>query len=321
MNTNELHVIFGTGPLGKGVARELVKRGVRVRMVNRSGKVIDVPREVEIVKGDAYNSQITRELTLGAAAVYQCAQPAYHEWAEKFPPLQAAIMEGAIANGAKFIVGDNLYSYGDPKGEPITENSLIAPNTKKGRVRAQMAETVMEAHHSGKVRVAIGRASNFFGPEYDLLTDMFFAPALAGKSVSVLGNPDVPHTFTYIPDFGKGLAILGTDNRSLGQVWIVPSQPAITQRKLTEMVYREAGFTEIPKIKGLSRMMVRIGGIFNSSARETVEMMYEWEKPYIVESTKFEQTFGIKPTPLEEAVHVTVGWYQAHLQREREQLS
>lgn len=311
-NNNELHVIFGTGPLGKGVARELVNRGMRVRMVNRSGNANDVPPQVEVVEGDAYNPQSTRELTKGAAAVYQCAQPEYHEWAEKFPPLQAAIMEGAIANGAKFIVGDNLYTYGDPNGKPITENSPTAPITKKGRVRAQMAEAVLEAHRSGKIHAAIGRASNFIGPEYDILGDMFFYPALAGKSVSVLGNPDHVHTFTYIPDFGKGLAILGTDDRSLGRVWIVPSQPPFSQRKLAEMVYREAGFTEIPTIKGLSKIIVRFGGLFSPAVRETVEMMYEWEKPYIVDSSKFERTFGVHPTPIEEVVRASVAWYQAH---------
>ena len=180
MNGSELHVIFGTGPLGKGVARELVKRGVHVRMVNRSGSSTDVPPEVEVVKGDAYNPQNTRELTKDAAAVYQCAQPEYHEWVEKFPPLQAAIMEGAIANGAKLIVGDNLYSYGDPNGKPITENSPTAPITKKGRVRAQMAEAVLEAHRSGKLRAAIGRASNFIGAEYDILGDYVFLPGVGG---------------------------------------------------------------------------------------------------------------------------------------------
>ena len=316
MNGSELHVIFGTGPLGKGVARELVKRGVRVRMVNRSGVATDVPPEVEVVKGDAYNPHNTRELTKGAAAVYQCAQPEYHEWVEKFPPMQTAIMEAAIANGAKFIVGDNLYSYGDPNGKPITENSPTAPNTKKGRVRAQMAETVLEAHRSGKLRAAIGRASNFIGAEYDILGDLFFYPALAGKSVSVLGNPDHPHTFTYIPDFGKGLAILGTDDRSLGQVWIVPSQPPMSQRQLAEMVYREAGFTEIPKIKGLGKMMVRVGGLFSPAVRETVEMMYEWEKPYAVDSSKFERTFGVHPTPIEEVVRASVAWYRANPKRQ-----
>jgi nucleoside-diphosphate-sugar epimerase len=312
MQSSELHVIFGTGPLGKNVARALVQRALRVRMVNRSGTATDLPAEVEIVKGDAYDSRITCDLTKGAAAVYQCAQPAYHEWAEQFPPLQAAILAGAAANGAKFIVADNLYLYGDPKGKPITEVSPIAPITKKGRVRAQMAQTVLDAHHSGKVRAAIGRASDFVGPEYDVLAGMFFYPALAGQPVSIIGNPDAPHTFTYIPDFGKALAALGTDDRALGQVWIAPSQRPLSQRQMAQAVYREAGFTGSPKVRALGRWMMRAAALFNAGARETVEMLYEFEQPYIVDSSKFERTFGIAPTPLETVIRETVAWYKAH---------
>lgn len=110
-----LHVIFGTGPLGMSVMRELVKGRKQVKMVNRNGKA-DVPAGVTVLASDAYDAAQTREICKGASVVYQCAQPAYHEWVEKFPSLQAAILEGAAANGAKFIVGDNLYMYGDTDG-------------------------------------------------------------------------------------------------------------------------------------------------------------------------------------------------------------
>src|SRR5579859_6148075 len=118
----ELHVIFGTGPLGKWTARELACAGKRVRMVNRSGMATDLPSGVEIVKADAYDVGQTTELTPAATSVYQCAQPAYHEWVRKFPPLQAAILAGAEAAGAKFIVAENLYAYGLPGSAPFTES-------------------------------------------------------------------------------------------------------------------------------------------------------------------------------------------------------
>ncbi len=309
MSNNELHVIFGTGPLGKATMYELVRMGKRVRMVNRSGKA-EVPAGVEVVAGNAYDLNSTTELTRGATAVYQCAQPAYHEWAEKFPALQSAVLEGAAANGAKLIVGDNLYCYGDPNGRTITEDSPQNPHTKKGKVRKAMAEAVLAAHRAGKVRAAVGRASNFFAPEYDLIGDMVIYPALAGKSISLLGNLDAPHTFTYIPDFGKGLATLGTRDEALGQVWIVPSMKALTQRELANLLFKEIGGT--PKVSGLGKMMMRIGGLFNVGARETIEMMYEWEKPFVVDSSKFERTFGIHPITIEAAIRETVAWFRAH---------
>ena len=191
MSQNELHVIFGTGALGKWTARELVKLGKPVRMVSHSGKTdARIPTDVEVVRGDAYDTRHNMEITKGASAVYQCAQPKYHEWAEKFPPMQKAILDAVTANGAKFIVGDNLYMYGDTNGQPIREDMSYQPHTKKGKVRAEMSNAVMEAHRAGKVRAAIGRASNFFGPDDMAVTSFAIRPALAGKTINLLGRTD-----------------------------------------------------------------------------------------------------------------------------------
>ena len=229
-NTNELHVIFGTGPLGKWTARELARQGKRVRLINRSGQAADLPDGAEVVKADAYDTRQTIELTAGATAVYQCAQPGYHEWATNFPPLQAAILEGAAASGAKLIVAENLYMYGKPEGRPLTEDSPYRAHTRKGRVRQAMTEALATAQREGKIRVAIARGSDFFGPDDTVSADSIYWPALAGKSVSALGKLDQPHTFTYAPDFGKALAILGTHDEALGQTWHVPSNAPVTQR-------------------------------------------------------------------------------------------
>src|SRR5271157_1658327 len=153
---SELHVIFGTGPLGKWTARELIKQGKQVRLINRSGKTDRLPEGAEIVAGDAYDVNKNIELTKGAAVIYQCAQPLYYEWAEKFPRFQSAIMQAAETNKSKFIVADNLYMYGDTHGGPIREDSPHQAHTKKGKVRGEMANVVMEAHRAGKIRAAIG---------------------------------------------------------------------------------------------------------------------------------------------------------------------
>ena len=160
---SDLHVIFGTGPLGKSTARELVRLGKQVRMVNHSGKATGLPFDVEIVSSDAYDVKKNIEMTRGADTVYQCAQPHYYEWVEKFPALQKAVLEAAVVNHNKLVVGDNLYMYGDTHGQLICEELPYLAHTKKGKLRAEMANAVMEAHRSGRVRAAIGRASNFFG--------------------------------------------------------------------------------------------------------------------------------------------------------------
>jgi nucleoside-diphosphate-sugar epimerase len=309
-NTSELHVVFGTGPVGQWTMRALVDMGKRVRMVNRSGKA-DVPAGVEVVKADAYDLTSAKAAVQGATVVYQCAQPAYHEWAEKFPPLQSNILEAAASVGAKLIICDNLYMYGDPDGKPITEDMPYRAHTRKGKVRQAMAEAAMAAHKSGKLRVAIGRASDFFGP-YDMVQgEQLFMPSLTGKTANMFADLTQPHSFTYVKDFGKALAILGTRDEALGQAWIVPTAPATTQGQIVRFI--EAATGQPVKVRAVGKLMMRFVGLFSPAPKELVEMFYEFEKPFTVDSSRFERTFGMKPTPTADAIRETVAWFKTHL--------
>lgn len=303
----ELHVVFGTGALGKWTTRELVNMGKQVRVISHSGRADSrLPQGVEIVQGDAYDTQHNIEVTKGATAVYQCAQPLYHEWAEKFPSMQKAILDAVAANGAKFIVGDNLYMYGDTNGQPIREDLPYQPHTKKGRVRGEMSTTIMEAHRSGKIRAAIGRASNFFGPDDTAVTSYAIRPALEGKSINLLGRTDQPHTFSYVADFGKLLATLGTREESLGQIWFTPSPAPITQMELVRIMEEELGHKV--KFMAAGKLMLSLLGLFAPTLRESVEMLYEWDKPFIMDSSKAQKAFGFQGTPLRQAMKETVAW-------------
>jgi nucleoside-diphosphate-sugar epimerase len=307
--SNDLHVIFGTGPVGYWTMIELLRLGKRVRMVNRSGKA-DVPAGVEVVAADAYDLTSAKAVVQGAAAVYQSAQPHYHEWVEQFPPLQANILEAAASVGAKLIVTDNLYMYGDPQGQTITEQSPCHPHTRKGKVRLAMAEAVMAAHRSGKVRATIGRASDFWGPRDLVQGEQLFYPALNGRKANLIGDIHQPHSFTWVKDFGTALATLGTREEALGQVWIAPTNAPITQADLIKMVEREVGKPVQYQVGG--RVILSLIGLFNPGARELVEMLYEFNKPFVVSSQKFEQTFGIQPTPFDQAIKETVAWFKAN---------
>ncbi len=311
--SSELHVVLGAGPLGRATANALLRRGRRVRLVNRRGQMAEAPAGVELAAGDAYQAASVRELTTGAAAVYQCAQPHYHEWPEKFPPLQAAILAGVAQSGAKLIIGDNLYCYGDTGGRPLTEDLPYTRQGRKPKVRAEMAAAALAAHRAGQVRVAVGRGSDFFGP-YVLESGMgerVFYPALAGRPAQVGGRPDLPHTFTYIEDFGAALAVLGERDEALGRAWHVANdQPRLTQREFVGLIAEALG-RPVP-VNGLGRTMLAIGGLFIPGAREMVEMMYEFEQPFVVDSSQFERAFGVAATPVREALQRTIAWYQAH---------
>lgn len=313
---SELHVIFGTGPLGKWTARELVKMGKRVRMINRSGQADQLPDSVEIVAGNAFGAAQNIELTKGAAAIYQCAQPLYYEWAEKFPGFQSAIMQAAEKNKAKFIVADNLYMYGGMHGQPIREDLPYQPHTKKGKVRAEMANAVMEAHRAGKIRAAIGRASNFFGPDdRAYLTDVAIRSAVLGKTINLLGRIDQLHTFSYAPDFGKLLATLGTREEALGQIWFTPSPAPVTQKELVKIMEAELGHKV--KVLAAGKTLMSFLGLFDPLIRESVEMMYEWDRPFIMDSGKAEKAFGWKGTSLQQAMKETIIWLKADIERRK----
>jgi nucleoside-diphosphate-sugar epimerase len=309
MTTQDLHVILGVGPLGLATAEALLRRGHAVRMVNRSGKAA-APAGVTLAQADLYDPAGVRAVAKGAAAVYQCAQPAYTEWAARFPPLQAAIIDGVAATGARLIVAENLYMYGQVDG-PIHEDLPYTAQTRKGRVRAQMAEQLVEAHRSGKLRAASARGSDFYGPGVlsSAMGDRVFLPALAGKAAQATGRLDLPHSYTYIGDFGETLAILGEREEALGQHWHVPSAAPLTQRELIGLIYRELG--QAPKMSGLGRTMMALAGLFMPMARETVEMMYEFERPFVVDSSRCAAAFGQRATPLEEGIRRTVTWYRA----------
>jgi nucleoside-diphosphate-sugar epimerase len=263
-----------------------------------------------VVKGDAANPEVTREICRGAAVVYNCTNPPYTKWPEMFPSLQAGVLEGAASAGAKLVAIENLYMYGPTHGQAMTETTPYAATTRKGRVRAEMSEALMAAHQSGKVRVTIGRASDFFGPRALLsaMGERTFYPALAGKAAQIMGDADMPHTQTYVPDIGKGLVILGERDEALGQTWHLPSPETVSTRQFLEMVYQETGHPI--KIQVMPKLMLKGLALFLPVMRELDEMLYEFEEPFIMDHGKFEQVFGNHATPLREAIRTTVAWYR-----------
>ena len=307
------HVVLGTGAIGRAVAEELIKRGESIRLVNRSGKMDEAPAGAEVVASDLYDPARVREVTRGAKVVYQASQPRYNAWPEKFPPLQKSIIDGLTGSGAKLVLIENVYMYGENHDKPMTEDTPFNAHTRKGRVRGEISTAAFAAHREGRLRVTGARGGNFFGP-WGLDSTMggrVFYPLLHGKPAQLIGRTDVPHTHTYVRDFGKALVILGEREEADGQAWHVPNdQPRMTQGELVRMFAEEAGVD--PKMNRMGKFMMSIGGLFIPEAKETVEMMYEFEKPFMIDSSKFEKTFSMKAIPIREAIRETVAWYKSH---------
>ncbi|MBC8162294.1 MAG: NAD-dependent epimerase/dehydratase family protein [Roseiflexaceae bacterium] len=308
--TNELHVVFGTGPVGRAVIDALARRGKRVRAVNRRGVAVEA-LGVETVAGDASDAATTTRLSEGAMVVYNCTNPPYTQWPELFPALNRGVLAGAAAAGAKLVVMDNLYMYGPTGGRPLTEDLPYAAKTRKGRVRAQMARELLDAHARGDVRVAIGRASDFFGPGVrdSSFGERVFEPALAGKPVQLIGKPDLPHTASYVPDIGEALVTLGEHDTALGRAWHLPAAETLSTRAFVERVFAAAG--QKPQVQVAPVLLLRAIGLFNPMLREVAEMGYEFEEPFILDHSAFAQSFGAHVTPLDTAIAATMNWYRS----------
>jgi nucleoside-diphosphate-sugar epimerase len=304
------HVVLGAGAVGMAVVEALVRRGESVRVVSRSG-LREPVSGVESVAGDLSDASFAESVTHGARVIYQALNPPYHRWAQEFPGLQAAAIAAAQSSGAHLVVMDNVYMYGRANGRPFTEDRDSSPHTRKGRVRAAMARDLMAAHGAGRVRVTVGRASDYFGPrtgEQSLIGDWVIPPALAGKTASVMGDPDMPHTYTFAPDIGENLVRLGERDEAFGRVWHLPSPETRTTREVVALVFEATG-TE-PRLKVTPAWQLRALGLVNRTVREINEMRYEFDEPFIVDASRAENELGLRATPLTDAVEQTVRWYR-----------
>lgn len=309
-NDRELHVVFGTGPLGLAVMRVLRAEGRRVRMVNRSARVAFAKdAETEVGGGDAADPKLAREVCEGAAAVYHCIGLPYPRWRE-FPAIARGIAEGAAAAGATLVYGDNLYMYG-PVAGPMREGLPETATTVKGAIRAEVAARLLEAHREGTVRVAIGRGSDFFGPnatDASMLGSRVFERLLAGKAAQVVGDPDRLHSYTYLDDFGRALVLLARSEAALGQAWHVPTAPALTTRATIAMIASLAG--QRARLASAPGWMIALAGLFDPQVRELKEMLYEFDTDFVVDSSRFERAFDMAPTPLEVSLRATLDWFR-----------
>jgi nucleoside-diphosphate-sugar epimerase len=201
--------------------------------------------------------------------------------------------------------------YGPTGGKPIVETLPYAATGRKGVARAAMATRLLDAHRAGHVAVAIGRASDFFGPGAtdSVVGERFFPAILAGKSAETYGDPDLPHSYTYAPDFARALIELGRHDEAFGRAWHVPTAPAVSTRRFVELASAAAGTP--PKMRTLGKLMVRIGGLFIPEAREMLELSYEFEEPFVLDDSAFRKAFGLEPTSLEESLAETVEWWTA----------
>ena len=303
-------MVFGAGQVGRVLAAVLAGRGLSVRVLSRH-RPSELADGIDWRAADATDLDAASDAAKGAAVVYQCLNAPYNQWPELFPPLQRGVLAAAERTGALLVSLENLYGYGPTGGRPMTEDLPLAATGAKGRARAAMTAELLAAAEAGRVRIAIGRASDFFGPgvtQGSTLGERVFGNALAGRRADFIGNPALPHTYSYVPDIAASLATLGTDPRAAGEVWHLPGPPTVTTRALLDLVAREVGHPVA--VRSVPKLAVRALGLVNPMLRGLAELSYQFDEPFVLDSSKYESAFGAAGTPLADAVAATVAWYR-----------
>ena len=309
----QVHVVFGAGQIGAPLAERLVDAGHEVRVVRRSPGT--PPAGATLRTGDAGDATFVDEAVRGASVVYHCMNPPYSVgiWAHTLPRWRAAISTAAARAGARVVLLDNVYMLGRPNGQKLSENSPIAPCSKKGEVRAREWQAWLAAHHKGDIRLACGRGSDFYGPgaTESYFGDAFMPKALGSGVAQTLTRLDTPHTYHYTLDVAAGLAQLGAaPDGDTGRWWMLPAAPAVSTQAMLDLIGERLGQKlreqAIPTlaIKGLS--------LFMPILREVGEMGYQWSEPFVADDRAFRTRFSATATPLEQGVAAMVDWARQH---------
>ncbi|MBB5828754.1 NAD-dependent epimerase/dehydratase family protein [Micromonospora carbonacea] len=303
-----LHVIVGAGPVGTATAHLLAAAGERVRVVTRRGTGPEHPA-VERVAADAADPDRLAALADGAVALYNCANPAYHRWATDWPPLAAALLTAAGRAGAVLATVGNLYGYGPVDG-PMTEDTPTSAGGTKGQVRNRMWAEAVAAHRAGRVRVTEVRGSDYLGVGALSVPMMLLPRVLDGRRVVLPVDFDAPHTWTYVDDVARTLVRAAAVERAWGRAWHVPSPPAVSAR---ELAVRAAALADAPapRLTRLPYPALWLGGLVNPFVRELRETAYQFDRPFLMDSTAATATLGIEPTPLGSALAQTAAALRA----------
>lgn len=308
-----MHVIVGAGPIGTATALLLAQRGERVRLITRRGQGPVAPG-IELVAADATDAARLAELSQGTTALYNCASPQYHTWLTDWPPLATAFLHAAEVSGAVLVTISNLYGYGPGPGtaaNPINERTPLAATHPKLRLRAQMWEDALAAHTSGRIRATEARASDYIGFRVNgILGDVVLASVAKGKRAFVLGDPDQPHSWSSVDDVARTLVTIAGNEKAWGRAWLVPTAPAVSVRQAAT---RAAQLIDAPAPK-LIRMpgpVLWAAGLFSPLMKELRTTMYQFNGPFIMDSSHTEAAFGLTPTPLDESLKAAAAAYRA----------
>jgi nucleoside-diphosphate-sugar epimerase len=288
------HVVVGAGIVGSTLAELLANDGRDVIVITRSGSG-PTHKNIKCVAADVSDLPKLLEIAPSAAAIYNCVNPPYHQWAKQWPPIAASFLSYAEKTGAVLVTCSNLYGYG-PVDVPMTESLPLNAPGVNGKVRAQMWLDAKALHDAGRIKTTEVRGSDYVcAGEQSRVGSRVLPKILAGKPAQVLGDIDVKHTWTYPLDVARLMQIVATDSKAWGKAWHVPSNEPKTQKELVSELAAVAGVKN-PKLSSVPKVMWNLLSVFNPLLKALKETAYQFQREYILDDSAARQTFGMKPT-------------------------
>lgn len=304
-----MQTILGSGgAIGVELAKALPEYTNKIRLVSR--KPVKVNPTDEVLAADVLNHEELQEAVKGSEIVYVTVgfQYNYKVWKQNWPVFIANLIEACKTSKCKLVFFDNIYMYDKDHLNGMTEETPVNPPSKKGTVRAEIANMIMSEVKAGNLTALIARSADFYGPNIQnssMLTELILKPFSKGEKANWMGKTNCKHSFTYTPDAGKATALLGNTESAYNQVWHLPTagNPP-TGKQWIEMCAKAFGVPA--KFRTAPAFAVKIMGLFNAVLREMPEMLYQYDRDYVFNSDKFEKTFDFKPTPYLEGIKAVI---------------
>lgn len=303
-----MQTILGAGGvIGRGLAANLLSFTDQIRLVARNPKKVN--ESDSLFAADLSDRNQVMAAVEGSEVAYLTVGLPYDTavWQTAWPEIMRNTIDACKEHGARLVFFDNVYMYDKDHLSPMTEDTPVNPPSKKGRVRAEIAQMLMDEVSTGNLTALIARAADFYGPGNDnsVLMIAVYDNFIKGKKANWLGSVNCRHSFTFTPDAGKATAILGNTEDAFNQIWHLPTAPnPLTGREWIEAFAREMNVQ--PKYQVAGQTLTRIIGLFNPMMKELSEMVYQYDREYVFDSAKFEKRFDFKPTSYKEGLKLSL---------------
>lgn len=302
-NKKIMHTILGAGgPVANALTRELLNNNETIRLVSRK-PIQPQGKNVTWKKADLLNYSELIEAVKGSKVIYLTAGLVYDKkiWQAQWPVIMQNFINLGKETGARLIFFDNVYSYG-LVNSPMIESTPYNPCSVKGEIRAKIATQLVGEAKAGNIRASIARGADFYGATNGngILDFMILDKYAKKQRAQWIGNPQKLRNFSFIPDMGKGMYLLGQDPESDNQLWHMPTAAPLKGMEFIEMASNIYGIE--PKYMALKKWMLQLFGLFDKTTSEVAEMYYQYNHDYNFNSAKFEKAFNFKPTSYEDGI-------------------